>query len=94
MLRHDVAVADAPIVLEAHQADAALARQPRRFGEGQLALRLSESRFENAMHGLGVAAARGFAAKLRRAQRFHVNVANTGVGQACREDVLRETGAA
>jgi hypothetical protein len=40
MLGHDIAMADAPVVLQAHQADAAFACQFRSFRQRELALRL------------------------------------------------------
>ena len=93
-LGDDVAVADAPIVFEAHQADAAFACELSRFRKRKLAFRFGEAPLENAMHRLGVTTTRGFAAKFWSAERLYVNVADAGVGQARRENVLGETGAA
>ena len=76
MLRHDSAVTFAPIVLQAHDADARLCSELCRFRERHLALRLNQLGFEDTPHGFAVAFARGFAAGFRRAERFHVRVSD------------------
>jgi hypothetical protein len=46
------------------------------------------------MHRLGIAATRGFAAGLRRPERLHMNVADTGVSEAGSQYLLGKAGAA
>jgi hypothetical protein len=93
VLGDDIAVADPPVMLKAHEADALLARERRRFRQRELALRLDQSRFEDSTHRLGIAATRGFAASFRRAERLHVNVADAGVSEARGKHVLGKAGA-
>ncbi len=93
MLGDDIAVADAPIVFKAHEADAAFACKLSGFPKRELAFRLGDLGLENAMHGLDVAAPCRFATELRRAERLHMNIADAGVGKACCKHVLGEAGA-
>ena len=94
MLRDDAAMADAPIVLKAHQANTALAGERRSLREGELAFRLDQVRFVDSAHGFGVAATRRFAPEFRGAERLHVNVADAGLGEAGRKHMLGKAGAA
>jgi hypothetical protein len=94
MLRDDVAMTHAPIVFQTHKAYTRLAGQFRCLREGKLALRLSQSCFEDALHGFRIAAARRLASGLRRAQSLHVHVGDACSIQACSEHGFGKAGAA
>ena len=94
MLCNDAAVADAPIVLETHQADAVAVGKFRCLRERKLAFRFNETSFIDADHGFGVATSRRFAPELRRAQRLHVDVADADLSEASGEHMLGKSGAA
>lgn len=94
MPRDDRAVAQAPVVLQAHEADAALAGELGGFRKRELTFRFDQSRFEETLHGRGVAAACGLPAGFRRAERFHVKIEDAALGEAGGEHVLGKAGAA
>ncbi len=83
-------MADAPIVLKAHEADATFAGELRGFCQRKLTLRLGKASFENPAHRLRVAAPCGLPPSLRRAERLHMNVTDVCLGQAGGKHMLGE----
>lgn len=94
MLRDDVAMADAPIVLKTHQANAALAGERRCLRQRELTFRFDQARLVDAAHGFGVATARRLASQFRRAERLYVNVADAGFSKAGGEHMFGKARAA
>jgi hypothetical protein len=93
MLGDNIAVAEAPVMLKAHQADTPFAGKRRGFRQRKLAFRLDQPRFVDTAHGFGVATSRRFAAGFRRAERFHVNVADALFSEAGGEQMFGKAGA-